>query len=69
MHATYLYDAAGERVKKIVRKQGGLLEVTTYIDGLLERTRIVRPGGVEQRDLIRVKNGAERVATLPSGIR
>jgi hypothetical protein len=33
--ARYLYDAAGQRVKKVVRK-GGLVETTVYIDGLFE---------------------------------
>lgn len=35
VHAHYLYDASGQRVKKLVRKQG-LVEVTVYIDGLFE---------------------------------
>lgn len=30
VHAHYLYDAGGQRVKKIVRKQGGQIEVTVY---------------------------------------
>ena len=39
MHAHYLYDAAGQRVKKLVRKQGGQVEVTHYIDGAFEHHR------------------------------
>src|SRR5262249_57595625 len=39
VHAHYLYDAAGERVKKLVRKQGGQVEVTHYIDGVFEHHR------------------------------
>ena len=39
IHAHYLYDAAGMRVKKLVRKQGGDVEVTHYIDGVLEHHR------------------------------
>jgi RHS repeat-associated protein len=31
VHAQYLYDAAGERVKKLVRRQGGAVEVTHYV--------------------------------------
>src|SRR5690554_3283305 len=34
--AQYLYDSAGNRVKKIVRKQGGDYEIRTYIDGIFE---------------------------------
>lgn len=67
LHATYLYDATGELVKKVVRRQGGGLEVTTYIDKVFERTRIVQPGDVEERDVIHVHSGAERVATLRVG--
>ena len=33
VHAHYLYDAGGQRVKKLVRKQGGLVEVTHYVGG------------------------------------
>jgi RHS repeat-associated protein len=31
LHAHYLYDAAGERVKKLVRRQGGAVEATHYV--------------------------------------
>jgi RHS repeat-associated protein len=34
--AQYLYDSSGNRVKKIVRKQGGSYEIRTYIDGVFE---------------------------------
>lgn len=34
--AQYLYDSSGNRVKKIVRKQGGNYEIRTYIDGIFE---------------------------------
>jgi RHS repeat-associated protein len=36
VHAHYFYGAAGQRVKKLVRKQGGNYETTVYIDGLFE---------------------------------
>jgi RHS repeat-associated protein len=39
VHAHYLYGAGGERVKKLVRRQGGAVEVTTYIDGMFEHHR------------------------------
>ncbi len=35
-YALYLYDAAGSRVKKLVRMQGGSYVSTTYIDGVYE---------------------------------
>ena len=40
VHAHYLYDAGGQRVKKLVRKQGGQVEVTVYIDGIFEYQRL-----------------------------
>jgi RHS repeat-associated protein len=36
LHAHYLYDANGGRVKKLVRHQGGAYEVTVSLDGLIE---------------------------------
>jgi hypothetical protein len=39
VHAHYLYDAAEQRVKKLVRKQGGQVEVTHYIDAAFEHHR------------------------------
>jgi RHS repeat-associated protein len=41
VYAHYLYDAAGQRVTKLVRRQGGAYEVTIYIDGLFEHHRRV----------------------------
>jgi RHS repeat-associated protein len=34
VHAHYLYDASGERVVKLVRRQGGLVDVIRYVGGL-----------------------------------
>jgi RHS repeat-associated protein len=39
VHTHYLYDTAGQRVKKLVRTQGGDYEVTVYIDGIFEHYR------------------------------
>jgi RHS repeat-associated protein len=41
IHAHYLYDGAGQRVTKLVRRQGGAYEITIYIDGLFEHHRQV----------------------------
>jgi RHS repeat-associated protein len=40
VHAQYLYDASGERVTKLVRRQGGAVEVTHYL-GDIEHHRWV----------------------------
>ena len=42
VHAHYLYDAAGQRVKKLVRKQGGQVEVTHYIDARVRASPLGR---------------------------
>jgi YD repeat-containing protein len=39
VHAQYLYDASGQRIKKLVRKQGGAAEVTQYVAGMFEHHR------------------------------
>lgn len=35
-YAQYLYGAGGERVKKLVRQQGGAYQSTVYVDGVFE---------------------------------
>ena len=67
VHTHYLYDAAGQRVKKLTRKQGGLVEVTVYVDGLFERRRVVRTGSQDVSDTINVVDGGRRVATFRVG--
>jgi RHS repeat-associated protein len=39
VYAHYLYDSTGRRVKKLVRRSGGHVEATHYIDGLFEHHR------------------------------
>ena len=36
IQAQYLYDASGQRVKKLVLKQDGTVESTVYVDGIFE---------------------------------
>jgi RHS repeat-associated protein len=64
VHAHYLYDAGGTRVKKLVRKQGGDIEVTHYVDGVIEHHRW-RTG---QSSHLHVADGAQRVALVRSGM-
>ena len=67
VHAHYLYDAGGQRVKKLVRKQGGQVEVTVYIDGIFEYQRIVRAGRVEQNNTLHVMDSQSRIALVRVG--
>jgi RHS repeat-associated protein len=39
VHAQYLYDAIGQRVKRLVRRQGGAIEVTHYLAEVFEHHR------------------------------
>jgi RHS repeat-associated protein len=62
-HYLHLYDAAGQRVKKLVRKQGGRVEVTHYIDGAFEHHRW---GGVANNH-VHVIDDTQRVALVRLG--
>jgi RHS repeat-associated protein len=67
VHAQYLYDAGGQRVKKLVRKQGGQVEVTIYIDGIFEYQRIVRGGVLEENNTLHVMDNQSRIALVRVG--
>jgi hypothetical protein len=47
IHAHYLYDAAGNRVRKVVRHNGGSYRTTVYIDRIFEHYVDRRSAGVE----------------------
>jgi RHS repeat-associated protein len=66
VHAKYLYDAAGQRLKKLVRKQGGQIETTVYIDGVFEHHRWSAGGGGENNWLHMMESG-HRIALLRVG--
>ena len=67
VHAHYFYDAGGQRVKKLVRKQGGQIEVTVYIDGIFEYQRIVRGGATEENNTLHVMDNQSRIALVRVG--
>jgi RHS repeat-associated protein len=68
VHAHYLYDAAGERVKKFVRKQGGAIEVTHYLGGF-EHHRWGGPGAgnAGENNTIHVMDDQARIALIRVG--
>jgi RHS repeat-associated protein len=74
VHAHYLYNAAGERVKKLVRKQGGNIEVTHYLDAVFEHHRwnttasgsVAQPG-VAENNHVHVMDDRQRVALVRLG--
>lgn len=64
--AQYLYDAGGQRVKKVVRA-GAKVTVIVYVDGLLERTRVSGVGSPVENDTIHVMDDRSRIATIRVG--
>jgi RHS repeat-associated protein len=62
VHAHHLYDSNGQRVVKLVRRQGGLVEVTRYVDGF-EHHRW--PGGANNHT--HVMDDKQRIALVRSG--
>ncbi|WP_179959358.1 SpvB/TcaC N-terminal domain-containing protein [Marinobacter changyiensis] len=63
IYAHYLYDSAGIRVKKLVRRQGGAVNTTVYIDGILEHHA---EGGTENNSL-HVMDDQQRIALVRVG--
>jgi RHS repeat-associated protein len=68
VEARYLYDAGGQRVKKLVRRQGGHLESTTYIDGIFEHHRWQGNGGhAGENSHLHIMDDQQRVALVRVG--
>ncbi len=67
IYAHYLYDAGGQRVKKLVRKQGGRVEVTVYVDGLLEHQYVVQGNSTQENNTLHVMDDQQRIATVSVG--
>ena len=67
VHAQYLYDAAGQRVKKLVRKQGGQVEVTHYVSDLFEHHRWGPPSEPNENNHLHVVDDQQRIAIVRVG--
>ncbi|MGB3941014.1 MAG: SpvB/TcaC N-terminal domain-containing protein [Candidatus Manganitrophaceae bacterium] len=67
VHAQYLYDAGGMRVKKLVRKQGGQYTVTVYVGGLFEYHRSVEGASVLENNTLHVMDDQSRIALVRVG--
>ncbi len=67
LHAQYLYDATGRRTKKLVRKQGGQVEVTHYIDEVFEHHRWGSGPTMAQNNHVHVLDDKQRVALVRLG--
>ena len=64
--AQYLYDAAGQRVKKLVQA-GGKVTVTTYLDASLERRRTFGVGPSVENDTLHVSDDKTLIALVRLG--
>jgi RHS repeat-associated protein len=67
VHAHYLYGATGQRVKKLVRKQGGQVEVTHYIDGMFEHHRWGSGAQAGENNHAHVMDDKQRIALVRLG--
>jgi len=68
VHAHYLYDADGMRIKKLVRKHGGQVEATVYIDGIFEQHSLAKPSEpVKQNNSLHVMDDTQRIALIRVG--
>ncbi|MGR9046818.1 MAG: RHS repeat-associated core domain-containing protein, partial [Gammaproteobacteria bacterium] len=67
VHAQYLYDAGGMRVKKLVRKQGGGYTVTVYVGGMFEHHRSVQGTEVLENNTLHVMDDQSRIALIRIG--
>jgi RHS repeat-associated protein len=65
--AVYLYDGSGQRVKKFVGKGVSHYEVTTYIDGLFEHHRLVKPSETQENNSLHVMDNQSRIALVRVG--
>lgn len=67
-YAHYCYNSDNERVKKVVQKQRGQVDVTIYIDGLLDYQYTKNGGGIiEGNNTIHILDDERRIATLRVG--
>ena len=67
VHALYLYDAAGMRVKKLVRKQGGQLESSIYVDEVFEHHRWQAGNATGENNYLHVMDDQQRIAQVRVG--
>lgn len=66
VQAFYCYDAAGQRVKKVVKK-GSRVEVTVYVGGMFEHHRVMTPGETKENNSLHVMDDQQRIAILQVG--
>jgi RHS repeat-associated protein len=68
IYALYVYDASGQRIKKLVRTQGGDTETTVYAAPAFERHRRVTAAATVENSVLHVLDDARRVALVRVGL-
>jgi RHS repeat-associated protein len=65
----YLYDASGNRTKKLTRKSGGTIEVSIYIDGILDYQYHKNSSGTvtAENNTLHIMDDKSRIANLRVG--
>lgn len=67
VYAHYLYDAAGMRVKKLVRRQGGQFAATIYVDAIFEHHRRIDVNTSAENNTLHVMDDQQRIALVRAG--
>jgi RHS repeat-associated protein len=62
--AYYVYDASGQRVRKVIERIGGLIEERVYLGGF-ERYRVRNASGVQlERETLHIMDDSRRIALV-----
>ena len=67
VHAQYLYDASGQRVMKLVCKQGGQHQMRVYIGGLFEHYRWKQPTSAGENNRLHAMDDQQRITLVRRG--
>jgi RHS repeat-associated protein len=67
LHVQFLYDDRGRRIKKLVRKQGGRIESTVYIEDVFEQQLTRTADATQIATTVHVFDGGRRVVELQLG--
>jgi RHS repeat-associated protein len=67
VYAHYLYDAGGNRVKKLVRTQGGDYETTVYVDDAFEYHYKEQNSNTYEKNYCHIMDDSSRIAMIRYG--
>lgn len=67
VYAQYLYDSSGRRAKKVVRRQGGRVEIRNYVGNVFEHHRWDSGANAGENNCIQVMDADRRAALVRVG--